>query len=350
MTPRPRFRRLTGSGPAALSAWRLQGPPEEVARALGGRLPGPAPMHVRVPAGDSGDQVDTLDEGVAHRVDAEVWEICLHGGHGVARAWRARLGELGWEEDMASPAAWVAARSPLAARVLLAGAGAPPWADWDALSADARRALAAARLPYRRWSAWLAEPPRVVVAGPANAGKSSLCNALLQEERITVSPHPGTTRDAVEAGLLLGAGADAFEVRLIDTAGHGGEQHALDAAAVARSRRERARAACVLWVLDAAHAPPAEVVRAVAAAGRDDLLLIHRADLPPGWDDAAMTTDFPGRALGRASLHRDGATLVARLAEALAARFGPPPPPGLALPGDEAIWRRFEAACEAGAG
>lgn len=44
--------------------------------------------------------------------------------------------------------------------------------------------------------------PVVVLAGPPNAGKSTLFNALLGRERVVVSPEPGTTRDAVEADLL----------------------------------------------------------------------------------------------------------------------------------------------------
>jgi tRNA modification GTPase len=57
--------------------------------------------------------------------------------------------------------------------------------------------------------------PAVVLCGKPNAGKSSLINALLKEERILVSEQAGTTRDYVETRLFLEAG----EIRLIDTAG-----------------------------------------------------------------------------------------------------------------------------------
>jgi tRNA modification GTPase len=55
----------------------------------------------------------------------------------------------------------------------------------------------------------------VVLAGPPNAGKSSLLNALIGEARMIVSDEPGTTRDAVEVLLDL----DPWPVRLVDTAG-----------------------------------------------------------------------------------------------------------------------------------
>ena len=55
----------------------------------------------------------------------------------------------------------------------------------------------------------------VVLAGPPNAGKSSLLNALLDENRAIVSDSPGTTRDSIEAWIDL----DGWPIRLVDTAG-----------------------------------------------------------------------------------------------------------------------------------
>ena len=57
----------------------------------------------------------------------------------------------------------------------------------------------------------------VVIAGPPNAGKSSLFNALLGESRAIVTAVPGTTRDAIEA--LLDRGSGILPLRLVDTAG-----------------------------------------------------------------------------------------------------------------------------------
>lgn len=56
---------------------------------------------------------------------------------------------------------------------------------------------------------------RVVLAGEPNAGKSSLFNALVGRERAIVSPHPGTTRDTIEAVLDIGG----LAITLVDTAG-----------------------------------------------------------------------------------------------------------------------------------
>ncbi len=58
-------------------------------------------------------------------------------------------------------------------------------------------------------------PFRVVLAGSPNAGKSSLFNALLRRHAALVSPHPGTTRDYLEAAILI----DEVPIELVDTAG-----------------------------------------------------------------------------------------------------------------------------------
>lgn len=83
-------------------------------------------------------------------------------------------------------------------------------AEVDALRAGLREQ--AAKLRQRRM---LREGALVVLAGPPNAGKSSLLNALLGEQRAIVSDVAGTTRDSIEAW----ADFEGWPVRLVDTAG-----------------------------------------------------------------------------------------------------------------------------------
>ncbi len=82
----------------------------------------------------------------------------------------------------------------------------------------------------------------VVIAGAPNAGKSSLMNALLEENRAIVSPEPGTTRDFVEAWLDL----DGWPVRLVDTAGLRETDSAIEAEGVKRAEALIAQADLVL--------------------------------------------------------------------------------------------------------
>jgi len=86
----------------------------------------------------------------------------------------------------------------------------------------------------------------VVLAGPPNAGKSSLLNALLDEQRAIVSAVPGTTRDTIEEGLDL----DGWPIRLVDTAGLRETGDAVEAEGVRRSEDLVAKADIVLWLGD----------------------------------------------------------------------------------------------------
>ena len=78
----------------------------------------------------------------------------------------------------------------------------------------------------------LREGALVVIAGPPNAGKSSLLNALLGESRAIVSATPGTTRDSIEEWLDI----DGWPVRLVDTAGLRETADAIEGEGVSRAR------------------------------------------------------------------------------------------------------------------
>ena len=82
----------------------------------------------------------------------------------------------------------------------------------------------------------------VVLAGPPNAGKSSLMNALLGEHRAIVSDVAGTTRDSIEEWLDL----DGWPVRLVDTAGLRETDDAIEAEGVRRSEELIGKAAVVV--------------------------------------------------------------------------------------------------------
>ena len=82
----------------------------------------------------------------------------------------------------------------------------------------------------------------IVLAGPPNAGKSSLLNALLGENRAIVSDVPGTTRDSIEEWMDL----EGYPVRLVDTAGLRETTDAIEAEGVRRSESLIARADVVV--------------------------------------------------------------------------------------------------------
>jgi len=86
----------------------------------------------------------------------------------------------------------------------------------------------------------------VAIAGPPNAGKSTLINRLARRDVAIVSPYPGTTRDVIEVHLDLGG----FPVTLLDTAGIREDIDPVEQEGVRRAR-ERAQAAdLVLWITD----------------------------------------------------------------------------------------------------
>ena len=89
---------------------------------------------------------------------------------------------------------------------------------------------------------------RVVIAGPPNAGKSSLLNALAKRDVAIVSEEAGTTRDVIEVHLDLGG----VPVMLIDTAGLREAAGAVEAEGIRRALARAGDADLVLWLVDAA--------------------------------------------------------------------------------------------------
>ncbi|QKG52139.1 tRNA uridine-5-carboxymethylaminomethyl(34) synthesis GTPase MnmE [Hymenobacter sp. BRD67] len=100
-----------------------------------------------------------------------------------------------------------------------------------------------------------------VIAGRPNAGKSTLLNALLREERAIVSATPGTTRDFIEDEVTI----DSLRFRFVDTAGlRDNPADEVEAIGVRRTRERIGQAALLLYVFDLTELTPAEVQADIA--------------------------------------------------------------------------------------
>src|SRR5262249_47146864 len=93
----------------------------------------------------------------------------------------------------------------------------------------------------------LREGLRVAIAGPPNAGKSTLFNRLARREAAIVSPYPGTTRAVLEVHLDLGG----YPVRVLDMGGIREREEPIEREGVRRASAQAADADLVLWLLDA---------------------------------------------------------------------------------------------------
>ncbi|AOF98011.1 tRNA uridine-5-carboxymethylaminomethyl(34) synthesis GTPase MnmE [Sphingobium sp. RAC03] len=107
---------------------------------------------------------------------------------------------------------------------------------------------------------------RVVLAGPPNAGKSTLLNALVGRDAAIVSDIAGTTRDRIEVPAAIGGTALLFT----DTAGlHEGTGDAIEAIGMDRARAALDAADIILWLGDAADLPRADALLIAAQCDRD---------------------------------------------------------------------------------
>jgi len=286
----------TPPGPGGIAVVQIVGPEaREVARRAGLRL-APAPAHSR------------LDDDVlvhARSASSTPWklptvEVSCHGGVAAPRALIARLGvRETTREELYEGAVRRRVLDRIRAEAWLLLPGAVTWRASEMLLAQAGGALSRAvgRIRYRRQAARLLEtartgralvdPPSVVIAGRANAGKSTLLNALAGKDRALVSPVPGTTRDPVTEIVAF----DGFPVRLVDTAGFAESEEALDREAMARSREAAAGAALTLWVRDAREPSRPE----------GDLHVAAKMDLP---DARAMKGEIPVSAIAGKGLER----------------------------------------------
>ena len=110
----------------------------------------------------------------------------------------------------------------------------------------------------------------VAIAGPPNAGKSSLLNRLARREAAIVSPYAGTTRDVIEVHLDLGG----YPVTLLDTAGVRESGDPVEQEGVRRAQARAAAADLVLWVVEAGQA-----LSASSSESKDEWIIHNKMDL-----------------------------------------------------------------------
>lgn len=119
-----------------------------------------------------------------------------------------------------------------------------------------------------------------VIAGRPNAGKSTLLNALLNEERAIVSEIAGTTRDTIEEILNI----RGIQFRIIDTAGIREAQDTIEAIGVARTLEKVREGAVLMYVFDVIKTSPEQVRQDLARIvhpGLKVLLVANKMDLNP---------------------------------------------------------------------
>jgi tRNA modification GTPase len=135
----------------------------------------------------------------------------------------------------------------------------------------------------------LAQPPaerlrdglRIVVAGPPNAGKSTLINVLASRDVALTSTIAGTTRDLVEASVVL----DGLPCILVDSAGLREGADPIERAGIARARDAIAAADLCLWLGEPGEAP-------------DEALLVHaQCDLRGSVPDALNVSALTGQGM-----------------------------------------------------
>ncbi len=124
----------------------------------------------------------------------------------------------------------------------------------------------------------LKEGIKTVILGKPNAGKSSLLNVLLGEERAIVTEIAGTTRDVLEEQLQLGE----VSLQLLDTAGIRSTEDVVEQIGVERARKQAEDADLILYVADSSRVldeSDEEILKLLE--GKKALVLLNKSDLDP---------------------------------------------------------------------
>lgn len=319
------FALASGAGRAAIAVVRLSGPQADAAvAALAGRVPAPRRATLaRLRDPQSGETLDhalvLVFEAAKSELGEDGAELHLHGSPAVVAAVTRALaalpglrpagpGEftrrafLNGKLDLAQVEGLADlvdaetdlqrrqaqrqlsgvirdATAPWRAALIAAAAECETAIDFaeDVVPADVDARVAALLAPVREGlraelaAAGAAERIRdgmqVVIAGPPNAGKSSLLNALARREAAIVSTVAGTTRDPIELHLDL-AGCP---LTLVDTAGLRESADAIERIGMSRARARAEAADLVLWLADDGTPPPAFAAPMWAIATKADL-------------------------------------------------------------------------------
>jgi tRNA modification GTPase len=328
------FALATAAGRAAVAVVRMSGPRSaEIAAGLCGRLPPPRVVAVRTLRKDG----LALDEALVLRFERpasytgeDSVEFHVHGGRAVVEAVLQALSDLGarlaepgeftrrafenGKLDLAQAegvADLIDAETEAQRRQALGQVGgalsqrydrwrdllvqalamleaAVDFPDEDLPEAVAERARPGLRELSMELDAALADVSRgrrvrdgfrIALVGAPNAGKSTLLNGIAERDAAIVTDVAGTTRDVIEAPLVLGG----YKVLVADTAGIRETEDAIEAEGVRRAKAWAQDADLRLWVVDGFHVKQADLCPDVIHRG--DWLILNKTDIA---DEAAL--------------------------------------------------------------
>jgi len=150
---------------------------------------------------------------------------------------------------------------------------------------------------YTRRKMWM-EGIDTVIAGRVNAGKSSLLNRLLNEERSIVTAVPGTTRDIIESTIHM----KGIPFRLMDTAGIREGKGKIERLGILRSEQKLNEADLALILIDQSRPLNKDDLKIISKAGKEkSLIVINKIDLPSRLDEAELNKLINGLTVVRIS-------------------------------------------------
>jgi len=157
----------------------------------------------------------------------------------------------------------------------------------------------------------LCDPRRVVIVGPTNAGKSSLFNALLKDDRVITTDVPGTTRDAIEEDIVT----EGIPLTLVDTAGLRETEHPIESMAIQVSKRALEQAHAAIFLFDASVGFPEGVIRdyrQVVGRGIPVIAAVNKVDLGGPFTPQLLGDSIDADPLAISALRGDGLDALCR--------------------------------------